>query len=79
MLKQRKTRNRDCYEIVAENIRLLDMNENDAERKVNKIYLNNLAFLNTIYFKNIKKQRTDEQIVTPLFNSNNITDCIDVR
>ncbi|CAF0746169.1 unnamed protein product [Rotaria sp. Silwood1] len=56
---QRKSKHQDCYETLAENIRILTMNNNDAERK------------------NIKKQRTDEQIPTPLFTRNNIMDCID--
>jgi hypothetical protein len=28
-----------------------------------------------LYFKNIKKQRTDEQINLPLFSRNHLTDC----
>lgn len=28
-------------------------------------------------FKNIKKQRTDEQPITPLFTRNSVLDCID--
>ncbi|CAF1311770.1 unnamed protein product [Rotaria sordida] len=56
---QRKSKHHDCYETLAENIRLMTMNNNDVEQQ------------------NIKKQRTDEQIPTPLFTRNNVMDCID--
>jgi len=52
------------------------MNSNDVERKV-KYFSFNYYFYLFIYLKNIKKQRTEEQIPTPLFTRNNLLDCID--
>ncbi|UJR33059.1 hypothetical protein I4U23_020518 [Adineta vaga] len=56
---QRKTKNYDCYEKLAEDIRTMSMTNEDIERK------------------NIKKQRTDEQVPITLFTRNNLMECID--
>lgn len=32
----RKSKHKDCYETLAENVRLMTMNNNDAERQVMK-------------------------------------------
>jgi len=53
------------------------MNSNDAERKVKYFILISLFIYQYIYFKNIKKQRTEEQVPIPLFTRNNLLDCID--
>jgi hypothetical protein len=52
------------------------MNCNDIERKVNIFFLH---FLNIyfVYLQNVKKQRTDEQVPTPLFTRNHLLECID--
>ncbi|CAM2715589.1 unnamed protein product [Rotaria socialis] len=55
----RKSKHKECYETLAENVRLMTINNNDAERK------------------NIKKQRTDEQLSTPSFTRSHVIDCID--
>jgi len=59
----------------------MTINNGDSERQVN-IFSPIIYFsinFSLFYFKNIKKQRTDEQIPTPLFTRNNIMDCLDVR
>jgi hypothetical protein len=53
----KKSKSQDCYEQLAENVRLLTMNNGDTERK------------------SIKKQRTDEQIIIPVFSRNHVPDC----
>jgi hypothetical protein len=55
----------------------MTVNCNDLERKVNHFSTHFLHPL-SLFLKNIKKQRTDEQTpTTPLFTRNHLLNCID--